>query len=60
MAEDKLFVEEGPVTAFTTGDRRAFDVAEEEVMFIPEGVEYQLINYASHAIKAIFSIAPWL
>jgi len=29
-------------------------------MFVPEGVRYQLINYTSGTVKAIFSIAPGL
>jgi len=29
-------------------------------MFIPEGVSYQLINYTTGTVKAIFSIAPGL
>ena len=55
-----LFVEEGPVTFFLPGTQEAFDVREEEAMFIPEGVQYQLINYTSKTVKAIFSIAPGL
>jgi mannose-6-phosphate isomerase-like protein (cupin superfamily) len=55
-----LFVESGPVTFFLTKTLEAFDVQEEEVMFIPEGVEYQMINYTDHAVKVIFSIAPGL
>jgi len=36
----------------------AFDVQEEEAMFIPEGVSYQMINYTDHRNKVIFCIAP--
>ncbi len=53
-----LFVEEGPVTFFLTETLAAFDVQEEEAMFIPEGVTYQMINYTDHRNKVIFSIAP--
>ena len=53
-----LFVEEGPVTFFLTATMEAFDVQEEEGMFIPEGVSYQMINYTDHRNKVIFSIAP--
>lgn len=55
-----LFVEWGPVTVFLTKTHEAFDVQPEEAMFIPEGVEYQLINYTNKTAKAIFSIAPGL
>ncbi len=55
-----LFVEWGPITVFLTDTLEAFDVQQEEVMFIPEGVRYQLINYTDHVVKAIFSIAPGL
>jgi gentisate 1,2-dioxygenase len=53
-----LFVEEGPVTFFLTATLEAFDVQENEAMFIPEGVSYQMINYTDHRNKVIFSIAP--
>ena len=59
-----LFVETGPITVFlpdtvdTLDTPQAFDVQENEVMFIPEGVRYQLINYTDHPVKMIFSIAP--
>lgn len=55
-----LFVEEGPVTFFLTATQEAFNVQEEEAMFIPEGVSYQMINYTAHRNKVIFSIAPGL
>jgi gentisate 1,2-dioxygenase len=53
-----LFVEEGTVTFFLTATLEAFDVQEDEAMFIPEGVSYQMINYTDHRNKIIFSIAP--
>ena len=53
-----LFVQEGPVTFFLTETLEAFDVQEEEAMFIPEGVSYQMINYTAHRNKVIFCIAP--
>lgn len=53
-----LFVEKGPVTVFLTDSMEAFDIPEEETMFLPEGVEYQLINYTDDSVKVIFSIAP--
>jgi mannose-6-phosphate isomerase-like protein (cupin superfamily) len=55
-----LFVEWGPITVFLPDTLDAFDVQPEEVMFIPEGVRYQLINYTTKTVKAIFSIAPGL
>ncbi len=55
-----LFVEWGPITVFLPDTLEAFDVQREEVMFIPEGVKYQLINYTTSTVKAIFSIAPGL
>jgi len=53
-----LFVQEGPVTFFLTETLEAFDVQQEEAMFIPEGVSYQMINYTAHRNKVIFCIAP--
>jgi gentisate 1,2-dioxygenase len=55
-----LYVENGPVTVFLTETMEAFDIQKEEVMFIPEGVKYQMINYSDHTAKVIFSIAPGL
>jgi len=55
-----LFVEWGPITVFLPDTLEAFDVQREEVMFIPEGVKYQLVNYTTGTVKAIFSIAPGL
>ena len=55
-----LFVEWGPITVFLPDTLEAFDVQPEEVMFIPEGVRYQIINYTKNTVKAIFSIAPGL
>ena len=55
-----LFVEWGPITVFLPDTLEAFDVQPEEVMFVPEGVSYQLINYTTGTVKAIFSIAPGL
>jgi mannose-6-phosphate isomerase-like protein (cupin superfamily) len=55
-----LFVEWGPITVFLPDTLEAFDVQPEEVMFLPEGVKYQLINYTAGTVKAIFSIAPGL
>ena len=53
-----IFVQVGPITFFLPDTKEAFDVQEEEVMYIPEGVRYQIINNTDHGIKAIFSIAP--
>lgn len=53
-----LYVEKGPVTVFLTETQEAFDIQEEEVMFLPEGTSYQLINYTADTVKTIFSIAP--
>ena len=55
-----LNVEIGPITVFLPDTKEAFDVQEEEAMFIPEGTTYQMINYTNHMVKAIFSIAPGL
>lgn len=55
-----LFVEWGPITVFLPKTQETFDVQEAEVMFIPEGVQYQMINYTDKTAKAVFSIAPGL
>ena len=53
-----LYAEEGPVTVFLTETKDAYDIQVGEAMFIPEGIEYQLINYTADRVKMIFSIAP--
>jgi gentisate 1,2-dioxygenase len=55
-----LNIEIGPITVFLPDTKDTFDIQEDEAMFVPEGVSYQLINYSDHTVKAIFSIAPGL
>jgi mannose-6-phosphate isomerase-like protein (cupin superfamily) len=55
-----VFVEQGPITFFLPDTSETFDVQEEEAMFIPEGVRYQLVNYTAGIVKALFAIAPRL
>jgi mannose-6-phosphate isomerase-like protein (cupin superfamily) len=53
-------VTSGPVTVYLPETEEAFIVDEEDTMFIPEGVQYRLMNFNSKPVKAIFSIAPGL
>jgi len=55
-----LFVVDGPVTVNLPDTQEIYIVEEEDAMFIPKGVRYQLINFTNHVVKAIFSIAPGL
>lgn len=52
------YVERGPITFFLPDTGQTFDVQEKEVMFMPEGTRYQLINYTAGQVKAVFAIAP--
>ncbi len=52
------YVEKGPLVFFLTDTRETFVVEQGEAMFVPEGREYQLVNYSSHAVSAIFMAAP--
>jgi hypothetical protein len=54
------YVERGPITVILPDAHEAFDVQVEGAMFVPEGVRYQLINYTSGLVGAIFTIAPEL
>lgn len=53
-----LFVVDGRVTVNLPDSEEAFIIENEESFFIPEGVRYQLMNFESHPVKAIFAIAP--
>jgi mannose-6-phosphate isomerase-like protein (cupin superfamily) len=53
-----IYVERGPITFFLPDTSQAFDVHEKEVMFIPEGTRYQLVNYSAAQGTAVFAIAP--
>ena len=53
-----LYVESGPITFFIPETHEAFHVEEGEAMFIPEGTNYQCINYTGKVVKGIFAIAP--
>lgn len=53
-----LYVETGNLAVYLTKSKESFLIREEELMFIPENTEYQLINYSSENIKVIFCIGP--
>lgn len=55
-----LYIQKGPITVFLPDTSEAFNIQNEDAMLIPEGIKYQLINYTSDLVKAIFCIGPGL
>lgn len=53
-----LYAYDGRMTVNLLDTLETFIIEEEESFFIPAGVRYQLINFESKPIKAIFAIAP--
>ncbi len=52
------YVEKGPLVFVLPAAGDTFVVETGDAMFLPEGTEYRLANYESHAVKAIFMVAP--
>ena len=45
---------------FFPDTREALEVRPEEVVFIPQGVKHQYINYSDQVVKAVKAVAPGL
>ena len=54
------YVEKGPLVFVVPASKETFVVETGDAMFLPEGTEYQLVNYEPHAVNAIFMVAPAL
>jgi hypothetical protein len=54
------YVERGPLVFVVPALNETFVVDTGDAMFLPEGTEYQMVNYESHAVEAIFMVAPKL
>jgi len=55
-----FYITEGPITFLINDTEEVFHVPAGESMFIPEGTNYQFINYTSKEVEAVFFIAPEL
>lgn len=58
--ETAVFVLDGSISFLMTESRETFKVEPGELMYIPKGVEYQMMNYWEEFARAIFVIAPAL
>ncbi len=52
-----IYVHSGYLAAIITETRETFKIHPEEVLYIPEGCEYQLMNYEEEPVHAIFAIS---
>jgi gentisate 1,2-dioxygenase len=58
--DEAVYVCEGDLCVFFPDTKEALEVRPEEVIFIPEGVKHQYINYSDQVIKAVKAVAPGL
>ena len=56
--DEALYVLEGPVAVFLPATEDTFEVKQGEVMFVPEGVKHQYVNYTNRVVKAVHVVAP--
>jgi gentisate 1,2-dioxygenase len=56
--DEAIYVHTGALSVFLPETKEAFEVKQEEVMFIPKGILHQYINYSDEVMKAIKTIAP--
>lgn len=52
-----IYVESGCLGVIITGTRETFKILPDEVMYIPENCEYQMMNYEAEPVHAIFAIS---
>ena len=55
-----IYVLEGKLSFIMMESRETFLIEKDEVMFIPAGIEYQMMNYHDEFVHAVFAIAPGL
>ena len=58
--DETVYVCDGDLCVFFPETKEAMEVRSEEVIFIPEGVTHQYINYSDQVIKAVKTVAPKL
>ncbi len=56
--DEALYVLNGPIAVFLPATEDTFEVKDGEVMFVPEGIKHQYVNYTQHVVKAIHVVAP--
>lgn len=60
QGDTAIMVLEGTLSFLIMDTRETFKIEKNELMFIPAGVEYQMMNYWEDYVRAIFTIAPGL
>jgi len=60
QGDEAVYVCEGDLCVFFPDSKEALEVRPEEVVFIPQGVTHQYINYSDKLVKAVKTVAPKL
>ncbi len=60
QGDEATYVCEGDLVVFFPDTNDAMEVRPQEVIFIPEGVNHQYINYSDQVVKAVKAVAPGL
>jgi uncharacterized RmlC-like cupin family protein len=60
QGDEAVYVCEGDLVVFFPDTKDALEVRPQEVVFIPEGVKHQYINYCDQVVKAVKAVAPGL
>ena len=60
QGDEATYVCEGDLCVFFPDTKEALEVRPQEVVFIPEGVKHQYINYSDQVAKAVKAVAPRL
>jgi len=60
QGDEAVYVCEGDLCVFFPDSKEALEVLPQEVVFIPQGVKHQYINYSDQAVKAVKAVAPGL
>lgn len=60
QGDEAVYVCEGDLCVFFPETKDALEVRPQEVVFIPQGVKHQYINYSDQLVKAVKAVAPGL
>jgi len=60
QGDEAVYVCEGDLCVFFPDTKEALEVRPQAVIFIPEGVKHQYINYSDQVVKAVKAVAPGL
>ncbi|MDJ0819942.1 MAG: cupin domain-containing protein [Desulfobacterales bacterium] len=60
QGDEATYVCEGDLCVFFPDTKEAMEVRPEEVIYIPQGVKHQYINYSDQVVKAVKAVAPCL